>query len=318
MTGTWSKVVKQIEYDLGGPILPHTPPPRPARYDCGMVPVFHDDPAATTPAVEQLLGALPAHREIHVSNADGSEPPTPAETLALADELTAAGTPDEAFVGDAIREALQAAADDIAREAVNTVPQLTFARPAVLATFAAMCASIRGAIDRDRAAGLPPRIKLTAEQIATVPRISPEHQRFRPGATMFGYPVDLVDTVEESTPYVQGLLEQPRLIKLTPTDMAPAEVAEFRAVFEQAYCGEGPRVDYRQALQDAQRAIQQHVYCADSPSFTEALRTAESVARPSKVNVPPDELDDDVPPTVGFHEPPQPCWLVRAIRRIFG
>ncbi|MCU1687845.1 MAG: hypothetical protein JWQ81_8584 [Amycolatopsis sp.] len=72
--GSWSKVVKQIEHDLGGPILPHTPAP-------------------LTPS------ELPVAPNLGVA-------PTPAETLALADELTAAGTPDELLVAAEMRAAI--------------------------------------------------------------------------------------------------------------------------------------------------------------------------------------------------------------------
>jgi hypothetical protein len=310
--GTWSKVVKRIERD-GGPILPHTPPPTsdnvailneagqniapvtgphphaetfgrnyvaqevpgvdgymlripipvkphlsstpselPAAprlgvaCNCSIKLVFHDDPADSSPMFEGFVATLPAHQEIHVSNAYGSEPPTPAETLALADELTAAGTPDETLVGEELRAALlDGIAERLTAALLTEHPgyAVEYARPPA-ASFAEALVSIEAAVDRDRTANIPTRIKLTAEQIDAY------RLRYQPGTTMLGYPVDLVGTVEESTPYL------------------------------------------------------------------EAIRAAESVARPSKVNVPP--LARWPVPTVGFHEPPQPGWLARVIRRIFG
>jgi hypothetical protein len=250
-----------------------------------MVPVFHDDPAATTPAVEQLLGALPAHREIHVSNAYGSEPPTPAETLALADELTAAGTPDETLVGEELRAALLDGIADQLTTALHSGTGYAFeyARPAA-PSFAEMVASINAATDRDRTAYLPTRIKLTQSQIDSIPKVGPRRgTELSVMSTMFGYPVDLVDTVEKSTPYLMGAYGEPHVITLTPTDMAPAEVAEFRAAFEQAYRINPPIPLY-------------------------AAGTGEHLGT----------TYDSHPPTVGFHEPPQPGWLARVIRRLFG
>jgi hypothetical protein len=342
----WSKVVKQIEHDLGGPVLPHTPSPtsenaailnnagqnivpvkraewhghgvhldtsqpivsvptRPTEpatpselpvapnlgvaCNCSIKLVFHDDPADSSPMFEGFVTTLPAHQEIHVSNACGSEPPTPAETLALADELTAAGTPDETLVGEELRAALL---DGIADQLTTALLSSTgyafeYARPAA-PSFAEMVASINAATDRDRTAYLPTRIKLTQSQIDSIPKVGPRSgTELGVMSTMFGYPVDLVDTVEKSTPYLMGAYGVPHVITLSPTDMAPAEVAEFRAAFEQAY--------------GSQRLTADEVYAA---------------TRAANEKVEAEWLGN--PPTVGFHEPPQPGWLARVIRRLFG
>lgn len=114
----------------------------------------------------------------------GITPPPAVELLAMADDLNAHGGLDETFVAGLLREV-----------AVDDPPPVTVTKPA---SYDDIVDNIRRLSD-----AMPPPlepIKLTREQIDAIPK-APPRKPWELDPTFFGTPIELVDTVEESTPY---------------------------------------------------------------------------------------------------------------------
>lgn len=129
------------------------------------------------------------------------DPPTPAELREIADSLNAHGGLDEVFVAELLRQAADPLAD--AKRGlgiVDTPPPVTTTEPITYET-------IVEALEKIAPLG-PQRldvVKLTQEQIdavtASQPHVAPSAEPWH----YFGTPVEIVETIEESTPYRERL-----------------------------------------------------------------------------------------------------------------
>jgi hypothetical protein len=127
----------------------------------------------------------------------GIEPPPAVELLALADDLNTHGGLDETFVAALLREAVDPYAD--AKRGlgiVDTPSPVTTTEPISYET-------IVEALEKIAPLGPLPldTVKLTQEQVdaitASQPHVAPSAEPWH----YFGTPVEIVETVEESTPY---------------------------------------------------------------------------------------------------------------------
>ncbi|MGW4525157.1 hypothetical protein [Amycolatopsis sp. NPDC004378] len=130
-------------------------------------------------------------------------PPPAAELLAMADDLNAHGGLDETFVAELIRQAVTDEPLDAAYKALGVPRPAPGSVPPVTTTAAETISyeTIVEALEKVAPLRPPPEpIKLTREQWAAVPKASPgEPWELYPG--LVGTRVELVETVQESTPY---------------------------------------------------------------------------------------------------------------------
>lgn len=150
--------------------------------------------------------------------ADATPDADNARILELADQLDEAGTPDETFVAAELRNAL-------------TGVVLAPSQPPPPLTYEQLADTL------NQLGSVPPLepIKLTREQLAALPRAKPDPFGSQVNA-LFGTPVELVDTVEESTPYRMAMAKPGPLI--VPTrPLADAEAAELERRFTEAMRG---------------------------------------------------------------------------------
>jgi len=150
---------------LGGQYLPSNPMPQPGQG-------------------QQLTAGCPPMPPAEYGPGAFDLPPGPTELRALADELNAHGGVDETFVAALLEQVV----------ADTPVPLVTETKPV---SFAEVVEAI------ENLGPMPApieQVKLTREQIAFLPK-APPRKPWEPDPAFGGVPVELVETVEESTPF---------------------------------------------------------------------------------------------------------------------
>lgn len=160
----------------------------------------------------------------------GIEPPPAVELLAMADDLNAHGGLDETFVAELLRQAADPYAD--AKRGLGIVdPPATKTEPTKPITYESIVEAL------EKVAPLGPTrldvVKLTQEQIDAFPRSRMAAPSSEPWH-YFGTPVELVETVEESTPY-QLANARPGGIVEFRGDLTEAEFETLRADWLRAF-----------------------------------------------------------------------------------
>jgi hypothetical protein len=154
-----------------------------------------------------------------------SGPPSPEEVREIADELNAHGGLDEVFVAELLRQAADPYAD--AKRGlgmVDTPPPVTTTEPITYETIVEALEKIAplGPLSLDT-------VKLTQEQVDVFLDAFPDTRYAAPSAGpwhYFGTPVEIVETIEESTPY--QLTAKPGGIIEIDTNLTDAEFARLR------------------------------------------------------------------------------------------
>jgi hypothetical protein len=127
----------------------------------------------------------------------------------------------------------------------------------------------------------PPKpVKLTPDQLATVQRNTPPPEPFAPDRSLWAVPVEIVETVEESTPYQLANAQPDGIIEIRG-DLSTAEFETLRADWLRAVDAK-PRLS--RWLVEADREFVDHVNDGvDRAAVLDAVRAAGGVIGPLPV-----------------------------------